>query len=470
MHRREPMAQRTLPLSQPTGTRGAARANALLEAITAVAIIAALLAVGARATGRLPNEHTAALSDRPTRLIQMDGVWIDAATNPKRERFFRVLDPQTGAETGETLPFRLPENAYPQAFSGDGRTLAYADTSPSFVQPVISVVDVATGTRRRSLTFDQPTFVLRLNADGTRLMLYQFRTPSHPPFILLTVDVATGATLTTVTLPSSSDAWPIITPDLRTAYVLDTHDSGSWPNVTSGDVTLDVIDTATGARQIVLLPFVHAGVFPENRMIRDQPVIRSFSPALVPSPDSARLYIVHSDGDAITVINRKEARVERNESIHATVSAAQRLFGWLAPQRVAAKEASESTDTRATVSPDGRTLAITGTMIQPRDDGSYDITERGVQFVDLATFTTTGHVLRQQYQGYPRPLIVQWGADGALAYIGNITTPPTPDGSNEGYQLRVMDARTHAIIATQTSTPGTDTPVFFRSIWFALPQ
>ena len=463
------MAQRTLPLSQAAGTRDAGRGIRLLEAITVIAIIAALLAVSARATGRLPNERTAALSDRPTRLIQMGGVWVDAATNPKRERFFRMLDPHTGAETGQTLPFRLPENAYQQVFSGDGRTLAYTDDGASLRPPVISIVDVATGTLRRSLPFDQPTFVLRLNTDGTRLLLYRFRTPSHPPFILLTVDVATGATITTVTLPSSSGAWPIISPDLHTAYVLDTHDSGTWPNVTSGAVTMDLFDTTTGAEREVPLPMIHAGVFPENRTIRDQPVIRAFSPALVPSPDSARLYIVHADGDAITVINRKEARVERNESIHPNLSAAQRLFGWLRPQHVAAKEAPESTDTRATVSPDGRTLAITGTMIQPRDDGSYDVTDQGIQFVDLQTFTMTGHVLQQQYQGYPGPLTAQWSADSRLLYIGNITNP-TSGGGDSPYQLRVMDASTHAITATQTDTTGTDTPVFFRSIWFALPQ
>ncbi|MGI8856295.1 MAG: hypothetical protein ACR2JW_11135, partial [Thermomicrobiales bacterium] len=247
------MAERTIPLTQPTPTHRPSRRVSFLELVTALAIIAALLAVSARVTGRLPNERMAATADRSTRLIQMDGLWVDAATNPKRERFFRLLDPQTGAETGEALPYRMPENADEITFSGDGRTLAYIDNLPSLAPPVISVADVATGALRRTLAFDQPTFVMGLNGDGTRLMLYHLSTGQHPPFTLLIVDVASGATLSTVMLPFSSDAWPTIMPDLRTAYVLDTHNTGTWPNITSGDVTLYLIDTTTGAQRTVPL-------------------------------------------------------------------------------------------------------------------------------------------------------------------------------------------------------------------------
>jgi hypothetical protein len=463
------MAERAIPLTQPTRAGRPNRRVSFLEALTALAIVAALLTVGARVTSRLPDERAAAIADRPTRLIQMNGVWVDTATNPKREQFFRLLDPQTGAETGETLPFRLPEYAYPRAFSADGRTLAYEDDRPSLTPPVISIVNIVTGAVRCTLTYNQPTSVMSLNADGSRVMLYRFSTPSHPPFILLTVDVASGATLNTVTLPSSSDNWPIVTPDLRTAYVLDTHDSGTWPNVTSGDVTLDVIDTATGARQIVLLPFIHAGVSPEGRTVNGQPVIRSFSPALVVSPDSARLYLVYPDTDAIAVINRREARVERNESIRPAPSAAARLVGWLAPTRVAAKEAPESANKQAAISPDGRTLAITGTEVHPRDDGSYDVTDRGVQFVDLATFTETAHLLQQQYQGYARPLTMQWSANGQALYIGSVGASP-PGGGPDTYQLRVMDTRTHRITATQTYPTDPDTHRYLPETWFALPE
>lgn len=459
------MAQRTIPLSQPTATRGARRGMHLLEAITAVAVVAALLAVGARAMGRLPSERTAATSNQPTRLIQMDGVWVDAATNPKRERFFRVLNPRTGAETGETLPFHLPEDAYPRAFSADGRTLAYTANPSSLAASIVSVVDIVTGAVRRTLTYEQPTSVMRLNADGSRLVLYRLSAGMRPPFTLLTVDVASGATISTVTLSSTSEEWPILTPDLRTAYVLDTHNTGSWPGVTSGEVTLDVIDTAMGTRHIVPLSFVRAGVFPEDRTVQGQPVIRSFSPALVPSPDSRRLYIVHADEDAITVVNLKEARVERTESIHPIASAARALFGWLAPEQVAAKEASESMSKQATVSPDGRTLAITGMTGRPRDDGSYDVTDQGVQLVDLRAFTTTGHALQQQYQGYTRPLTVQWSADGQTLYIGTIS-----NDTADAYQLRIMDARTHTVTASQTYMADSDFRRYLPSTWFALPQ
>jgi len=460
------MAARTTPVIRSMPRRGIR----LLEAITAIAIIAALLAVGARATGKLPSEQATTVSGPPTRLLQMDGVWVDAATNPKRERFFRVLDPRTGAETGETLSFRLPESAYPRAFSADGRTLAYSDNPSSLAASIVSVVDVASGSIRRRLTYEQPTFVMRLNEDGTRLVLYRLSTGQRPPFTLLTVDVASGATLTTATLASSSNEWPIITPDLRTAYILDTHTDGAWPDLTSGDVTLDVIDTTTGARQIVPLPFVHAGVSSENRMIHGEPVIRSFAPALVPSPDSARLYIIHPDTDTVAVVNRRDARVERNESIHPAVTAAQHFFGWLAPERIAAKGAQESTSKQATISPDGRTLAITGTTVHPRNDGSADVTDQGIQFVDLRTFTETGHVLQQQYQGYALPLTLQWSADGRLLYIGNITSATPPVLPSGVYQLRVMDARSHTITATQTYVADSDATRYLRSTWFALPQ
>ncbi len=459
------MAQRTIPLTQPVVTRGSGHGIHVLEAITAIAILAAFIAVGARATGGLPNERTIATSDQPTRLIQMDGVWVDAATNPKREQFFRVLDPRTGGETGETLPFHLPEDAYPRAFSADGRTLAYTANPSSLAASIVSVVDVASGSVRRTLTYDQPTSVMRLNADGSRLVLYRLSAGMRPPFTLLTVDVASGAMTSTVRLSSASDEWPILTPDLRTAYVLDTYNTGAWPGVTSGVVTLDVFDTTTGTRQIVPLPFVRAGVFPEDRTVHDQPVIRSFSPALVPSPDSRRLYIVHADEDAVTVVNLKEGRVERTESIHPNVSAAQRLFGWLAPEQVAAKEAAENMSKEATVSPDGHTLAITSIQTHPRDDGTYDNTDTGVQFVDIATFTETAHALQQQYQGYARRLTVQWSADGRLLYIGNIS-----NDTADAYQLRVMDVRTHAVTAAQTYLADSDFRRYLRSTWLALSQ
>jgi hypothetical protein len=467
------MAERTIPLIQPAPAYRPRRRVSSLEILTALAIVAALLAVGARVTGRLPNERAAAMPDRPTRLLQMGRTWD--GTQVRWQGFLRVLDPATGAETGETVPLHLPDGNGAPVFSADGRTVAYTDTQPPLTPPgvkqpasIVTVADSTTGAVRWALPFDVPTFTMRLNGDGSRLMLYRLGAGQRPPFTLLTVDATSGATLSTVTLPSSSGNWPILTPDLSTAYVLDTHDSGTWPNVTSGDATLDVIDTTTGARQIVLLPFVRAGVSQEDRTIHGEPVIRSFSPALVPSPDSARLYIVYADTDAITVINRREARVERNESIHPTTSAAARLVGWLMPGRVAAKEAPESMSKEATVSPDGRTLAITGTEVHPRDDGSSDVTDRGVQFVDLATFTETAHLPHPQYQGYARPQTIQWSANGRVLYIGSVGASP-PGGSADAYQLQVIDARTHRVTATRTYAADTDTPVYLRAAWFALP-
>jgi DNA-binding beta-propeller fold protein YncE len=461
------MAERAIPLTQPTRTDRPNRRVSFPEAITALAIVAALLTVGARVTGRLPNERAAAIADQPTRLIQMGGVWAQPATNPQRDRIFHILDPATGTETGETLPFHLPENAEPLAFSGDGRTLAYTVNPPSHV---IFVVDVAIGTVRRTLTFDQPTFVMQLNRDGTRLMLYRFNTPNHPPEILLTIDVASGATLATVTLPSSSgDAGPIITPDLRTAYVLDTHTSGTWPNLASGAVTLDVIDTTTGTRQIVLLPFIQAGYFPENRTIQGEPVLRWIAPALVPSPDNARLFIVSADSDAITVINRREARVEHTESIHPPATATQRLFGWLTPMHVAAKEAIESIIKRASISPGGETLAITGMTIHPLESGGYDGADLGVQFVDLRTFTEQGQIAPLDRAVSSFDPSIQFSADGHLLYVGTAMAAPS-DGTDNPYQLRVVDARSHRVIASRTTVADADTPVYLLVNWFALPQ
>jgi hypothetical protein len=252
--------------------------------------------------------------------------------------------------------------------------------------------------------------------------------------------------------------------------MLDTHNTGSWPNVTSGAVTMDLFDTTTGAEREVPLSMIHAGIFPTDRTINGEPVIRSFSPGIVASPDSTRLFIVHPDADAITVINLEAGRVERTERIHLFVSAARQLFGWLMPRRVAAKEAPESTDAQATISPDGYTLAITGTMIYPRDDDSDDVTNQGVRFVDLRTFTETGHLLQQQYQGYARRLTVQWSADGRLLYIGNVTGSTMPDGSKDTYQLRVMDTRSHAITATRTYVADAQTTVYLLATWFALPR
>jgi hypothetical protein len=98
------MAERAIPLTQPTRTDRPNRRVSFPEAITALAIVAALLTVGARVTGRLPNERAAAIADQPTRLIQMGGVWAQPATNPQRDRIFHILDPATGTETARHSP------------------------------------------------------------------------------------------------------------------------------------------------------------------------------------------------------------------------------------------------------------------------------------------------------------------------------------------------------------------------------
>lgn len=464
------MAERAFPFDRSPATHGSGRRISPLEVITAVAIIAALLAIGARATGRLPSERAAPSTDRPTRLVQLGGAWTNVATNPKHERFFRILDPATGAETGETLPFHLPENADLIHFSGDGRTLAYTDNRPSLTPPTV-VVNVVTGKTLRTLTYDEPTFVMGLNTDGSRLLLYRFSPTNRPPFsfILSTVEVATGAMVNTIAVPSANDAWPQLTPDLRTAYLLNTHNTDTWPNATSGEATLELIDLATGAQRAIPLPLLRAGTFPQARKIGDETVPRLLSPALTISPDSTRLYIVYPDTDAITVVNLPRGVVERTASITSKQSAMTRVLGWLRPAPVAAKY-MEGASKQAHLSPDGRTLAITGTTISLHDDGqTYEIGDMGVQLVDVGTLTETAHLLQRIYQGYAEPLKAQWSADGRLLYLGTVVTSQA-GGSNDAYQLQIMDAHTHRITATHTYSADTDTTRSLLETWFALPQ
>lgn len=469
------MAERTSSLNRPATMHPPGHGLRLLEILTAIATVAALLAAGARLTGRLPSERAAPLSDRSTRLLQMGRTWD--APQVRWQGLFRVLDPTTGAETGVTLPLRLPENAQPLAFSADGRTLAYTDTQPPLMPPgvqqpasIVTVADIATGSVLRTLAFDDATFVMGLSTDGSRLVLYRFKMPSHPPFIVLTMDTATGATLNTVTLSTANGGWPSLTPDLRTAYWLDTHTIGAWPHATSSAVTLELVDMATGAQRTISLPMIHAGTFPQERKIGDEPVPRILDPGVAVSPDGARLYVVHPDTDAITVVNLQRGIVERTESIKPKQSTVARTFGWLAPERVSAKY-MEGASKRARISPDGRTLAITGTTTSLRDDGqTYEIGDWGVQLVDLRSFTETAHLMQREYQGYALPLKVQWSADGHRLYLGNITSSTTPDGSKDAYQLQVMDARTRQITATQTYAADASTTRWLLENWFALPS
>lgn len=77
-----------------------ARGQRLLEILTVIAVFAAGIGVGANALSKIPDR--AAAPDRPTRLLQTVAVWN--TTRVDWDRFLRVLDPATGAETGTTLP------------------------------------------------------------------------------------------------------------------------------------------------------------------------------------------------------------------------------------------------------------------------------------------------------------------------------------------------------------------------------
>lgn len=322
----------------------------------------------------------------------------------------------------------------------------------------------------RTWQFAIPSFVLGLDADGSRLVLYRLSGTHNEVFTLVTLDTASGATLGTVTLPNAGGDWPHLTPDLRTAYRLDTHPGGAWPNVTNGGTTLTLVDLMSGAQRSVPLPMVRAGTFPQERTIGGEAVPLILNPGLAVSADSTRLYIAHADADAVTVVNLPRGIVERTETIKSKQSVIARVFGWLAPQRVAAKY-MEGANKAAALSPDGHTLAITGETISLRGDGqSYDINDRGVQLVDLRTFTETSHTMQRAYQGYADSMKAQWSADGAHLYLGHTTAAQTPDGANDAYELQIMDACTHAITATQTYTADTDTDRGMLQTWFAIPS
>lgn len=439
----------------------------VLAVVTVIATIAAMIALGANALGKIPDRDAIAAGQQSTRLLIMGGHWMDVATNPKRERVFHVLDAATGMKTGETLPLSLPEQTPVVTFSADGQRVAYTDTTAALGPYDTFVVEVTTGHVIRESMFAD-TFALQLNADGSHLALYRLSAGNRPPFTLVTVDIASGAILSTITLPESG-GWPRVTPDLRTAYLLDTHTTGTWPNATSGTPTLEFVDLLTGAQRTVPLPMLRAGTFPQDRTVAGEPVPLDFSPALALSPDGARLYIVHADRDAITVVNVRDATMERTEYIAPNVSAATRLLGWLRPQRVAAKY-MEGTSMQAAISPDGRLLAIIGQTITVSDDGqTYHIRDMGVRLVDLGIFTERAHILQREYQGYAYPLKVQWSMDGHHLYIGGTTDSTTPDGGRDAYQIRMMDARTHAITATQTYAADTETTRWMLENWFVLP-
>lgn len=459
------MTTRTTPLTHFDAPR---RRLPLLEVVTTIAVIAAIIAVGARATGRIPDRD-AVTADRATRLVQMVGIWADTATNPRRTPSFRLLDPATGAPTGAALPLPLPEFTSLITFAADGRRVAYTDTSRQTGPFTTTVAEVETGRVVRQLSYDTDTFALQLSDDGARLVLYRLSAGQRPPFTLLTVDVASGATLNTVTLSTTGDGWPRLTPDLTTAYVLDTHTTGTYPNATSGTPTLELVALATGAQRTVPLPMLRAGTFPQERKIGGDPVPLGFSPGLAVSPDGARLFIAHAERDAITVVNLYTAFVERTETIAPRQTAAARLVGLLLPERVAAKF-SDSTSKRAILSPDGATLVVTGTVTRTGDDGrTFDQTDLGVQFVALRTFTETARPLQRQYQGYPSDMKVQWSADGRRLYIGSITDDDRSGGNPTAYLLRVMDARTQQIIASRATVADTDTTAWMLANWFAFP-
>ncbi len=130
-------------------------------------------------------------------------------------------------------------------------------------------------------------------------------------------------------------------------------------------------------------------------------------------PAAERIYIANADGEQLTTVDFK-ARAVKTVAIHAPESLLDRAFAWLLNLGVTPVQAKAANNHNraALLSPDGRTLYVTGddmNMVEQQNNGTSNTTPStvwtsfGLEAWDLASGTKLMHLDTQASELHPLP-------------------------------------------------------------------
>lgn len=367
-----------------------------LMGVIVVLVLAASAAV-AWATQAPPADPPAQPTIDP---VWGSGVLVQMWNAGERRYEIRPVDPATGAALPGYPPVIVGQDtnfSATAAVSADGARLAAVESRGQICEPyaggtacrgradALHLVDVpalheataplpATGWAG-PLVFspDAGRLALIYRAPATStLMLFDARTGElvaqrdldfHPSLLSFTGD---GAALAAYGLPPAAEpgiTWPgsprVL---LLDAAALEVEWEWSLKGVQDGDWCLESCDAPHADRL-----FAH------------------WRPAVVPSQDGQKLYIIHSDEDRLTTVDLAARRVQV-ATLQAAQSWLERLL-WLTAGTAQAKAASSGAYKAAALSPDGAQLYVVGRATHPTRDarGGWQIEEEllGLQVVDV---------------------------------------------------------------------------------------
>lgn len=276
------------------------------------------------------------------------GVYLAESNGcPGEQVALEAIDPATGAgRAGMTLP-SFPA---PGTISPDGRTMMAWDASTP------ALVDL-TGRRPERPVTDTPRPVVLGPTAWSPDSSFAIMEDDHA---LWRLDVSTGHIRQIAEISTFSSIPPLMSPDGRTLYALTQQARSAWPPVT-GDPFVAAIDTATGATMATRsFPGLRYG--PQWGATVHDGYSSVYSPALAIAPDGGRLYVVAADSDSVTVLDASTLAIVKTASFARRPSLPQRFLSALAGALATPAEAKggASTTRRATVSPDGSLLYLTG--------------------------------------------------------------------------------------------------------------
>ncbi len=149
------------------------------------------------------------------------------------------------------------------------------------------------------------------------------------------------------------------------AYVLAFRNDACCDIDPAGDPFIAAIDLDTGE---VLAEIVLPGMLigQPGHWLGDERVYAYYQPGLALVPDDARLYVVDSIADEVTIVDLNKLQIERTVELREKRSALGRAGSWLWAQVVSTAEAKGGPvfNRQVEVTPDGGYLLIAGTTVE----------------------------------------------------------------------------------------------------------
>ena len=343
--------------------------------------------------------------------------------NRARQHELRLFDPRQGLPLAGYAPIQLGRN-FRYAFSVDEKTLAVIAYPSDMNQRngVLHLIEVqAWRDVTTTLKFDGWAYVISFSPDGSRLAVAYFdegagRSPQAETIVV--IDVA-SQTIAARIAPGYLPHVLEFTPDGRSLIVYGVgSESGNGLNSVARVALFSAADLSVLWEQP--LPDILDGQYGEAAA--DEPGQSMWwTPAVVPSPDRQRLYIVHADEDKLTTINFAD-RSTTSVVIGPARSWLDRLMTMGAG--VAHAKVLDGTRKHATLSLDGTRLYVVGETAKTAKDaqGEWQFTQTSLplQVVDVASGVEIAKIETQASE-------ISLSPDGSQLYLRGWDTRPWTD-------------------------------------------